>query len=104
LKKAEFRIYFASRKVEKSWSDLLATRRNDVVRAWEFLTKTPHARTELCYPMSDNLKFVTLATGKYVRWQLKLSLTDGSRIWYYVVSDAVLIEQIFTSHPNQTKK
>lgn len=54
--------------------------------------------------MSDNLKFVTLATGKYVRWQLKLSLTDGSRIWYYVVSDAVLIEQIFTSHPNQTKK
>jgi hypothetical protein len=37
------------------------------------------------------------------RWQLKLSATDGSRIWYFVEDKSVYIEKIFTAHPNQTK-
>jgi hypothetical protein len=37
------------------------------------------------------------------RWQLKLSATDGSRIWYFVDGQSVFIEKIFTAHPNETK-
>jgi hypothetical protein len=39
----------------------------------------------------------------YQRYQLKLSLTHGSRIWCFIIGNQVLIDEVFTSHPNQTK-
>jgi hypothetical protein len=47
---------------------------------------------------------IVRAGKSFERWQLKLSATDGSRIWYYVEDQSVFIEKIFTAHPNQTKK
>jgi hypothetical protein len=35
--------------------------------------------------------------------KLKLSLTHCSRIWYFIVGNHVFIDEVFTSHPNQTK-
>ncbi len=40
-KKSEYRIVFAERSAEKGWRDLVATTRNAVTDAWDFLTKTP---------------------------------------------------------------
>lgn len=41
LKRAEYRIQFASRQAEKGWQDLQATCRSAVVDSWDFLTRTP---------------------------------------------------------------
>jgi hypothetical protein len=84
--------------------DLRATQLTNLVRAWEFLTTSPLQRTPLSYPIRNNIAPI-LRNGKtFERWQLKLSATDGSRIWYYVEGKSVYIEHIFTAHPNQTKK
>lgn len=37
------------------------------------------------------------------RWQHKPSRGDGARIWFYVVDQIVNLEQVHTSHPNETK-
>lgn len=41
LKKAEFRVEFATSQAADGWRDLLGTTRNAVVDAWDFLTRTP---------------------------------------------------------------
>lgn len=78
-------------------------RRIDLIKAWEYLTKTPLQRSNLVGPMKDELRFVSFDGRLFERWQLKLSLTDGARIWYFVDSSSVMIERVFTAHPNQTK-
>jgi hypothetical protein len=54
--------------------------------------------------MRDEFQFLIAKGVSHQRWQLKLSATDGSRIWYYVEDQSVFVEKIFTAHPNQTKK
>ena len=103
LKKSEYTIVFATKQAEKGWQDLLATRRNDLVEAWHFLTSTPLQQTPLSYRLRDTLGTVTRDGVEHDRWQLKLSLKDGARIWYFVVQKTVFLEQVHTSHPNQTK-
>jgi len=39
----------------------------------------------------------------YDQWQYKVSKTSGSRIWFYVDGQTVVIVEVFTAHPNQTK-
>jgi hypothetical protein len=104
VKKSEFAIYFLSRSAEKAWLNLVAVRRNDLVEAWEILTSFPLTPSSRCSPMRKHLAIVSYEGASYRRWQLKLSLTDGSRIWYFVVGQTVRVEKVFTSHPNQTKK
>lgn len=102
-RKNEFKIYFESTKLSKRWLDLRATQLTNLVDAWEFLTKSPLQRTSLSYPLK-NVRAPIVRDGKdFERWQLKLSATDGSRIWYFVDGHSVFIERIFTAHPNETK-
>jgi hypothetical protein len=103
LKKSEYKIYFESSKVRKTWVDLLAVRRSDLSEAWDFLTRNPLKVTPLSYPMRKDFGLLIANGISQQRWQLKLSATDGSRIWYFVDGQNVFIERIFTAHPNETK-
>ncbi len=101
LKKAEFEIRFATRNAEQGWIDLLATTRNAVVEAREFLTRTPMALTERNHPMRADLEFIQRGGDKYPRWQHELP--GGARIWFYVDEGVVWLVDVHTRHPNQTK-
>jgi hypothetical protein len=103
LKKSEYKIYFESSKIRKVWVDLLAVRRSDLSQAWDFLTKNPLTVTPLSHPMREKFALLVADGVSHQRWQLKLSATDGSRIWYFVDGQSVYIERIFTAHPNETK-
>ena len=103
LKKSEYKIYFESSKVKKAWVDLLAVRRSDLSDAWEVLTRNPLTVTPLSQPMRGDFGLLVANGTSHQRWQLKLSATDGSRIWYFVEGKDVFIERIFTAHPNETK-
>lgn len=37
------------------------------------------------------------------RWQHKPTAKGTARIWFYVQERTVLLEQVHTSHPNETK-
>ncbi|MFP3580549.1 hypothetical protein SB659_13320 [Arthrobacter sp. SIMBA_036] len=37
------------------------------------------------------------------RWQHKPTLKGTARLWFYVEGQIVYLEQVHTSHPNQTK-
>jgi hypothetical protein len=102
-RKKEFTIYFESPKLSRLWLDLRATQLTNLVSAWEFLTKTPLLKTPTSYPLKHLSSPIVRKGKSFERWQLKLSATDGSRIWYFVDGQTVYIERIFTAHPNQTK-
>lgn len=103
LRKSEYKIVFVTNSAAKGWRDLVATSRNAMVDSWEFLTQTPTERTITNYPLKAELSAVTYQGQKYDRWQLKPTLKGSARIWYFVVDKTVYLEQVFTSHPNQTK-
>lgn len=102
-KKSEHKIYFATTQAEKGWRDLTAVRRNDLVTAWEYLTKTPLLDTPYSHQLRGELDSVIRDGKTYDCRQLKLSLKDGARIWYYVDELQVHIIKVFTAHPNMTK-
>lgn len=102
-KKNEYSIFFASNSAEKNWQNLVAVRRNNLADTWEFLTKTPLEVTPLSYPLKGELATVTRNGVAHDRWQRKLTASDGIRIWYFVIDKNVYLEQVHTSHPNQTK-
>jgi hypothetical protein len=101
--KSEYKIFYASRSAERGWIDLLATRRSDLVVAWEFLTKTPLETTPLSYRLRGELANVNRDGVKHDCWQLKLNARDGARIWYYVYSREVHLIEVHTHHPHQTR-
>lgn len=102
-RKNEYSIYFASTSAAKGWRDLAAVRRNDLIEAWEFLTKSPKLLTPLNAPLHGELAHVFVGGTTHECWQLKLSSTYGARIWYYVIESSVFIEAVHTKHPNETK-
>jgi hypothetical protein len=102
-KKSEYEILFASNSAQKGWQDLRATRLNDLVEAWEFLTRNPTVISPLNSRLRGELGQVNVAGSSFDRWQLKLSSTYGARIWFYVDGKAVFIEEVHTRHPNETK-
>lgn len=101
IKKAEFTIYFATRETQAGWRDVLATQRNAVVDAWDFLTRHPLDPTPINYQLKGQLATVTHACKTHDRWQHKLS--GGARIWFYVEGRNVYLIDVHTRHPNQTK-
>jgi hypothetical protein len=103
LKKSEYKIYFGSNRIRKAWVAILAVRRSDLSEAWDFLTRNPLKVTPLSHPMRADFGLLVANGVSHQRWQLKLSATDGSRIWYFVDGQTVFIERIFTAHPNETK-
>lgn len=100
-KKVEYQICFATRQAQKGWTDLLATTRNAVVDAWDFLTRTPLASSESNHPMKGELATVTRDGRAHQRWQHELP--GGARIWFYVEDGVVHLVDVHTHHPNQTK-
>jgi hypothetical protein len=101
LKKAEFRIEFATSQAERGWSALLATTRNAVVDAWDFLTRTPQEPSTRCHQLKGELATVTHRGKTHERWQYELP--GGARIWFYVSEHTVHLIDVHTHHPNQTK-
>ncbi len=55
LKKVEFEIQFGTSQAEKGWKDLLATKLNSVVDAWDFLTRTPLEEQEKHHQWDNSL-------------------------------------------------
>lgn len=101
IKKAEFTIVFATRNAQVGWRDVLATQRNAVVDAWDFLTRHPEKTTPLNYQLKGDLATVTSAGRAHTRWQHKL--IGGARIWFYVDGQTVHLIDVHTRHPNETK-
>lgn len=100
-KRSEYEIRYGTREAEKGWRDVSATQRNAVVDAWDFLTQTPRDETESNYPLKGVLSTVTRGGTAHQRWQHKLA--KGARVWFYVDSQTVVLEQVHTAHPNETK-
>lgn len=102
-KKSEYEIRFATAAAQKGWRDLVATIRNPMADAWDFLTTTPQARTPTNYPLREELGTVSRGGRTHERWQHKPTLKGTARIWFYVDGRTVYLEQVHTSHPNETK-
>lgn len=101
IKSTEFEIVVSSRQAEVGWRDLLATQRNTLADAWDFLVSTPLQKRPNAHPLRGELATVTRAGAVHERWQYELK--GGARIWYFVVKRVVHLEQVHTAHPNQTK-
>ncbi|MSZ20352.1 MAG: hypothetical protein F2609_06060 [Actinobacteria bacterium] len=67
VKKSDYVIYFGSRTAEKAWLDLMATRRSDLVEAWEILTSSPLTADARCSPMRKDLAVVVFEGSAYRR-------------------------------------
>lgn len=102
-KKSEYEIRFASVQARKGWTDLVATTKNPLVDAWDFLTRTPELETPTNSRLKGELAQVTRNGSKHDRWQHKPTLKGGARLWFYVEGQVVYLEQVHTSHPNETK-
>ena len=109
LKRAEYGIVFITRQAEKGWKDGLATYRNAIVDAWERLCADP-AREDgkRVYRLKADLARGSYQGKEYDRYQYKVP--GGGRIWYFIdrtankkVTGYVLIEDVHTAHPNETK-
>ncbi|MFK4299253.1 hypothetical protein ABH924_004434 [Arthrobacter sp. GAS37] len=102
-KKNEYEIRFASVQATKGWTDLAATIRNPLADAWDFLTRTPELETPTNYRLRGELELVTRNGATHDRWQHKPTLKGGARLWFYVEGQVIYLEQVHTSHPNETK-
>jgi hypothetical protein len=103
-RKSEYTIVFASEGARKGWQDLAATIRGPLADTWDFLTRTPTERTPTNYPLKgEELGIIVRAGTRHVRWQHKPTARGDARIWFYVDGQTVLLEQVHTRHPNQTK-
>lgn len=109
LKRAEYQLVFLSRQAEKGWVDMLATVRSSVVDAWDRLTTDPLSEDgHRVYRLKGGLRAGSHDGNDYDRYQYKLP--NGARIWYFVEhwrkakhAGRVLIEDVHTAHPNETK-
>lgn len=102
-KKVEYEIRFATSNAEKGWIDLVATIRNQMTETWDFLTRTPHLRTPTNYPLKGDFEEIVRGGKTYIRWQHKPTEKGTARVWFFVEGRTVWLEQVHTSHPNQTK-
>ena len=100
-KKGEYRIVHGTRSAQSGWQDLAQTQRNAAVAAWEFLTTQPKQRLPKNHPLKGELAPVTHNGTTHDQWQHEVS--HGARLWFYVEGDAVVLVQVHTHHPNQTK-
>lgn len=111
LKRAEYEIVHISRQAEEGWRDGLATHRNAVVDAWQRLTTEPTREDgERVYRLKGDLALGAYQGETFDRYQYKLP--GGGRIWYFVekahdkkakTAGRVLVEDVHTAHPNETK-
>lgn len=103
IRKSEYTIEVGTQQAKKGWTDLKATHRNVLVDVWEFLTVHPLERTATNYPLKGDLATVTRKGKTFQRWQHKPTEGGSARIWFYVDGQRVIIENVWTHHPNATK-
>ena len=102
-RKGEYTIYFASRQAKLGWREIRNSRASSLINIWHYLTEKPHQISPTCYPLKGSLSTIVRHGIAFERWQIKLSVGDGARIWYWVEEDKVMIEVVHTRHPQQTK-
>lgn len=102
-KKSEYVLKYATKQSEKGWRDLVATIRNPMSETWDFLTRTPQTTTPTNYPLEGPLAVITRGGRTFQRWQHKPTLKGTARVWFYVDGSTVYLEQVHTTHPNETK-
>jgi hypothetical protein len=102
-KKIEYEIRFATADAQKGWRDLVATIRNSMTETWDFLTRTPLSTTPTNYRLKGELGVIERGGATHERWQHKPTAKGTARIWFYVHERTVFLEQVHTSHPNETK-
>ncbi|TDP41435.1 hypothetical protein [Nocardia ignorata] len=102
-RKTEYQIRFATADAQKGWRDLVATIRNPMAEAWDFLTRTPLSTTPTDYPLRGELGTISRGGARHERWQHKPTAKGTARIWFYVHEHTVFLKQVHTSHPNETK-
>ncbi|MCJ1706045.1 hypothetical protein [Microbacterium sp. VKM Ac-2923] len=102
-KKTEFEVRFATTDARRGWLDLVATIRNAMADTWDFLTRTPLTTTPTNYQLRGELGTIVRGNVTHERWQHKPTLKGGARVWFYVEERTVWLEQVHTSHPNETK-
>ncbi|GEL20922.1 hypothetical protein [Pseudonocardia asaccharolytica] len=102
-KKIEYEIRFATANARKGWQDLVGTIRNSMAETWDVLTRAPLATTPTTYHLKGDLGTIERGGVTHERWQHKPTATGTARIWYYVHDRTVFLEQVHTSHPNETK-
>lgn len=67
------------------------------------MTRTPLAKTPSNYPLRGELGTITRGDKVHERWQHKPTIKGTARIWFFVDGRTVYLEQVHTSHPNETK-
>ena len=102
-KKIEYEIRFATAEALTGWRDLVAIIRNAMTETWDFLTSTPLTTTTTNYRLKGELGAIQRGGKTHERWQHKPTAKGTARIWFYVDGRTVYLEQVHTSHPNQTK-
>ena len=102
-KRAEYTIMYTSNQAEKGWRDLAGSIRNPLTDCWDFLTRTPEKVTPTNYRLRGELGTITRNGCQYERWQHKPTRGGDARIWFYIDGQTVYLEQVHTSHPNETK-
>lgn len=102
-KRIEYEIRFATTEAVKGWRDLAATIRNPLAETWDFLTRSPLAKTPTNYPLRGDLGTISRGGTTHERWQHKPTLSGTARIWFFVEGRTVYLEQVHTNHPNETK-
>ena len=103
-KKSEYRLFFGSKAAEKGRRDLRATIRSPLADAWDFLIRTPLSSTPSNYPLKGELATIVRDGVSHQRWKHKPTMQGDARIWFFVHEDRVVLEQVHTAHPNQTKR
>lgn len=111
LKRVEYGLVFITSQAEKGWRDALAVYRNPIVDAWDRLSVEPTREDgDRVYRLKGDLGLGNYQGRTFDRYQYKFP--GGGRIWYFVDKSAdrkpkaagyVLIEDVQTAHPNETK-
>jgi hypothetical protein len=101
VKTTEHVLRFGTRSAETGWRDVVATQKNAAVDAWDRLTTEPRTSNPRCHQLRGELATIVRDGVEHDRWQYEL--TGGARIWYYVEERTVVVIDVFTAHPNQTK-
>lgn len=102
-KRTEYEIRFATTDARKGWQDLVATIRNPMAETWDFLTRTPLSTTPTNYRLRGELGTIQRNGTVHERWQHKPTAKGTARIWFYAHERTIHLEQVHTSHPNETK-
>ncbi len=66
-------------------------------------SRTPLSTTPTNYRLKGELGAVRRGGATHERWQHKPTAKGTARIWYFVEGRTVFLEQVHTSHPNETK-